>query len=256
RHTPVGIDGLDALCGGGLATGAGVLLKHDGRVNLRALFGALIASAVGDGRSIVLSPTARARQADVAAVLDGFGFDLEALIADGRLFVLDFIGSWDADRDAVHAGFDDAAAVIDALGAIDDRIDEGTPTLGLFDADALTTALGADGARTVRYEQEAALDREDLLVHVHDEGVVGDEISDFYVNTAEQVLETWLSDDGLQYVSLRKSPCGFVGTTSLVEYAEGPPYLRVQHPPTDRDNPYASEKRSERESENESEDGG
>ncbi|MFC7177314.1 hypothetical protein [Halosegnis marinus] len=61
----------------------------------------------------------------------------------------------------------------------------------------------------------------------------------FYTNAAEQILRTWVTDAGLQYVSLRKSPCGFVGTTSLVEYTTEPPYLTVQEPPEERENPYA-----------------
>jgi hypothetical protein len=50
-----------------------------------------------------------------------------------------------------------------------------------------------------------------------------------------------MPSDGLQYVSLQKSPCGFVGTTSLVEYIEEPPYIRVQDPPISRENPFAED---------------
>jgi hypothetical protein len=48
-----------------------------------------------------------------------------------------------------------------------------------------------------------------------------------------------VADDGLQYVTLRKSPCGFVGSTSLVEYVADPPYVRVQDPPATREHPAA-----------------
>jgi hypothetical protein len=50
-----------------------------------------------------------------------------------------------------------------------------------------------------------------------------------------------MDEDGLQYVNLEKSPCGFVGTTSLLEYVEDPPYIRVQRPPQERENPFATE---------------
>ncbi len=41
-HQPIGIDGLDSLTGGGLVTGAGVLLEYDSQVNLNALLGRLL----------------------------------------------------------------------------------------------------------------------------------------------------------------------------------------------------------------------
>jgi hypothetical protein len=94
----------------------------------------------------------------------------------------------------------------------------------------------------VRYTTEAELaGGSNGLVHVVNPNVVGDEIVEFYRDVAEQVLETWMPSDGLQYVSLQKSPCGFVGTTSLVEYVEEPPYIRVQDPPISRENPYAED---------------
>ena len=78
------------------------------------------------------------------------------------------------------------------------------------------------------------LDADDSLLTVGNPDVVSDEVAAFRHDVAEQVVETQVFDDGLQYVTLRKSPCGFVGTTSLVEYVDEPPYVRVQLPPVDR----------------------
>jgi len=58
-------------------------------------------------------------------------------------------------------------------------------------------------------------------------------------STGDAVLDTWVTDEGHQYVSLATSPCGFVATTSLVKYTTEPPYLSVQRPPESRENPYA-----------------
>lgn len=100
--------------------------------------------------------------------------------------------------------------------------------------------MGPDDARAVRYAQEAHwLRPDDLLVHVHNPNVTNEKITGFYTNAAEQVLRTWITDRGLQYLALKKSPCGFVGTTSLVEYTTEQPFLRVQNPPEERENPYA-----------------
>ena len=238
-HTPIGLPGLDALCGGGLATGAGVLLEHDGQAHLTALYGAMFDAAIEQGFALVLVPTIRLRPQGVATILEGRGHDLDSLLAGDQLFVLDMIGAWDEARRNVFGARETAAGVQAELDAIRDRGGDDR-LFSLINADAMYDTLGGADARRVRYFQEASLlGPDDMLVHVHNPAVTDDATSSFYRNTAEQVVQTHVADDGLQYVSLRKSPCGFVGTTSLVEYVEEPPYLRIQRPPQDRDNPYA-----------------
>lgn len=56
--------------------------------------------------------------------------------------------------------------------------------------------------------------------------------------TTEQTREE-LHDSFADFAFDLSSPCGFVGTTSLVEYTTEPPYLSVQRPPESRENPYA-----------------
>jgi len=237
-HTPIGIPGLDALCGGGLATGAGVLLRHDGYANLTALFGAVLDAALDHGFDIVLTPTIQLRPERTRKLLDERGYDTGSLLREDRLFVLDLIGAWDEARENVFGSSETAAGVVTVLDEIDKAIDG--PWFRLVNADAMINALSAHDAREVRYHQEARLlGDDDMLVHVNDPAAASDEAAQFYVNTAEQVLETWIADDGLQYVSLDKSPCGFVGTTSLVEYTTTPPYIEVEDPPQERENPYA-----------------
>ncbi|MFC7137251.1 hypothetical protein ACFQRB_13990 [Halobaculum litoreum] len=129
----------------------------------------------------------------------------------------------------------------EAFAAIRPEGDDADLT-SLVNADAYVNALSPAATRELRYHEESRLVRPaDTLVHVHNPGVATDEVSAFLENTAEQVIETWLSESGLQYVQLRKSPCGFVGTTSLVEYLEEEPFVAVQEPPTDRENPMADE---------------
>jgi KaiC/GvpD/RAD55 family RecA-like ATPase len=241
KHTSVGIEGLDNLCGGGLATGAGVLLQHDGKANLTALFSQLMSQAIKKGYSIILVPTIRLRPESVDTLLDGHDTSLDPLMADNRLFVLDMIGAWDETTENVFEAQESASGIESVLQDIHDKSGD-RPTLSLINADAMVNQLGTTGARTVRYTQEAQwLDNDDLLIHIHNPAVTTDEIDGFYRNSAEQVLKTWVTESGLQYVSLEKSPCGFVGTTSLVEYVEEPPYLDVQMPPEERENPYAEE---------------
>jgi len=237
-HRPLGIDGLDALCGGGPVCGTGVLLEHDGEANLMALFGAILADAVDRGDAITLVPTIELSQSRVAALVEDRGHSLDALLEGGHLSVVDTIGGWDESLPDVHAAPGTPAAFADLLAEIHDETDGTTSTL--LNADAIVHSFGVEGARTVRYRAESTLlDDEDRLVHVTNPDVVDDTVAAFHRDAAEQVLHTWIEDDGLQYVRLKKSPCGFVGTTSLVEYVTDPPYLRVQNPPRERENPYA-----------------
>ncbi|MFB6120173.1 MAG: hypothetical protein ABEJ68_03545 [Halobacteriaceae archaeon] len=87
-------------------------------------------------------------------------------------------------------------------------------------------------ARALRYFQETKLlESEDLLVHVQNPAVVADEIAAVYESAATQVLATELTDDGRQHVTLRKSPRGRVGATSLVKFTDEPPFVEVASPP-------------------------
>ena len=245
-HRPVGVDGFDDLVGGGIVAGAGVLFEHDGTANVSTFLGSFLDAALARGDRVAVVPTIHLRPHGLETILSGFGHDADELLADGRLHVVDLIGTWDADRDGVHAP-DTADGVRDAFDDIrpsdgDDGADGGTALTSVVNADAYVNALSPAAARELRYYEESTLVRPvDTLVHVHNPGTAADEVTAFFENTAEQVIETWLSDSGLQYVHLRKSPCGFVGTTSLVEYLNEEPYVAVQGPPSDRENPMAGE---------------
>jgi len=239
-HRAVGIPGLDALCGGGLVRGAGVLLQHDGRANLSALFSTLLSHALETDHTITLVPTIGLRQSRVASLLAGHGVSLDELLAEDRLFVADLIGAWDQSVPNVYAPDESAEALTSLLSDLDNRTDQ--TRFHVVNVDAVVNALGPAEARQVRYFEEAQLlDDEDMLLHVTSPETIDDCVAAFYRSAADQVLDVWLEDDGLQYVTLQKSPCGFVGSTSLVEYVDEPPYLRVQRPPGTRENPSACE---------------
>jgi KaiC/GvpD/RAD55 family RecA-like ATPase len=239
-HRAIGIPGLDALCGGGLVRGAGVLLEHDGRANFAALFSALLSHAFETDHTVTLVPTIALRQSRVESLLAGHDMSLSELLAADRLFVVDLIGAWDQSAPNVYGPCDTGTEFTDVLSDLDNRTDR--TRFNVVNADAVVHAFGAADARQVRYFEEAQLlDSDDALLHVSNPATVDDSVAAFYRDAADQVLDVWTAEDGLQYVTLQKSPCGFVGTTSLVEYVEEPPYLRVQYPPQTRENPYACE---------------
>ncbi|MFC7177313.1 RAD55 family ATPase [Halosegnis marinus] len=146
KHTSIGIDGLDALCGGGLATGAGVLLEHDGHANLTALFGALLSRAVERDSTLVLSPTIRMRPSSVRTILEGHDVSLDDLLERDRLFVIDMIGAWDGSRENVYADCHTADAVAAAYDDIARRAGD-APRFSLVNADAMVNTLGPEEAR-------------------------------------------------------------------------------------------------------------
>jgi KaiC/GvpD/RAD55 family RecA-like ATPase len=234
-HRAVGVEGFDALCGGGPVCGAGVLFEHDGTANLTTLLAALLTDAVDRGDVVTLVPTIDLGQRRAETLFDD---PVETLLTEDRLFVVDPIGAWDETLPNVFPAPETASAFVDRLADLYDRTDRTLSTV--MNADAMVHTLGPADARAVRYAAETTLlDDDDRLVHVTNPGQIDDEMSAFYRDAAEQVIETWTEDDGLQYLRLQKSPCGFVGTTSLVEYLTDPPYLRVQDPPSERENPYA-----------------
>jgi len=225
----LGVPGLDDLCGGGLVTGDGVLLRHDGRADVGPLLGALLAGAIRDGYAVELVPTLDLRAERLDALLGAYDTSVEALLDADRLFVLDVTGAWETGRQNVFAGGHEPDELRANLRGIADRTDR--PHLRIVDADAMVHTLGPAGARDLRYFQETTLlESEDLLVHVQNPAVVADEMAALYETAATQVLATELSAGGRQHLTLRKSPRGRVGATGLVEYVDEPPFVTVAAP--------------------------
>jgi len=86
-----------------------------------------------------------------------------------------------------------------------------------------------DEIRQMRFWTEENFRRpDDAAVYFLNPGMMADEIVTFYENSAWQILNTWMTDDGLQYLGLTKSPTGRLGATRLVEYRDDDPPIRVQ----------------------------
>ena len=236
KHMSVGVEGLDKLCGGGIVRGSTVLLQHDGHANLASILGSFVSTAVNRDHTLVLLPTRHLTPSRVGSVLEENGFTIEELIEQDRLYVLDMAGSWSeyAGGDNVREATDDVGDAVSFFRSADTG---GGSTFAVAKTGAAVHRLGPGGARELQHFQEVETGPEDVVVNVHNPAVTDSRISGFFIDAAEQVLETRVLDDGLQYISLKKSPCGFVGSTSLVEFREDPPYFRVQDPPRERENP-------------------
>lgn len=238
HHLPLGVPGFDDLCGEGLATGGGVLVKHDGRVNLTGLYGVFISAALNHGYSLLIVPTLKLSEHRFRTILEAYDHTVEDLLDDDQLFVVDMINAWNTAHANVYEAFDSADGIMSTLERVDDDVGDNN-LFTLENANAMTSILGETATKEVRRYHEAQLmTGEDVLIHMLNEDVSGRPVSAFYENAAEQVIEMWMADTGLQYLTLEKSPCGFVGTTAMISYIQDEPYLEVQRPPEDRSNPY------------------
>ncbi|MUV89630.1 AAA family ATPase [Halapricum sp. CBA1109] len=56
EYLSTGIDGLDALLGGGIVRGGSTLLKHDGQASPHSILTTLLASAIDDGMAVTIVP--------------------------------------------------------------------------------------------------------------------------------------------------------------------------------------------------------
>jgi len=228
RLASTGIDGLDALTGGGLVRGAGTLLTHDSRTNLTELVGGLVDRVTDEGKAVVLVPTLELREHRLDALLDRFGLSLPALFDNDALFVIDQIGSWDTTRSNVFSQATTVAEARQHFEAIDRQCDD---WITIEDVTVMAHTLGSEAARTLRYDEELQfLQDSELLVHLLNPEVVDDSVAAFYRDSAEQIIETTQQTEGLRYLTLRKSPTGNVGSTALLNPTDEKPYVRVEMP--------------------------
>jgi len=228
RLASTGIDGLDALTGGGLVRGAGTLLTHDSRTNLTELVGGLVDRIIDEGMAVALVPTLELREHRLEALLDRFGLSLSELFDNDALFVIDQIGSWDTTRSNVFSQATTVAEARQHFEAIDRQCDNWITIEG---ATVMAHTLGSEAARTLRYDEELRfLQDSELLVHLLNPEVVDDSVAAFYRDSAEQIIETTQQREGMRYLTLRKSPTGNVGSTALLDPIDEKPYVRVEMP--------------------------
>jgi hypothetical protein len=230
-YLTTGVPGLDALLGGGICLGGTTLLEHDGLADPHSLLTSLVTVALDRDMSVVLVPPVELPPDRLATVLPDHAGPLEELLATDRLFLIDFADAHGSARRNVFAPGVDGADPVETFETVSERRGE-RDLLGLVNVEAQLPALDADELRRLRSREDRHLFRsDDTAVYFLNPETLPDRVAAFHRNAAWQVLRMWVAETGLQYVKLRKAPDGYVGTTSLVEYAREPPHLRVQRPP-------------------------
>ncbi|MFC6863693.1 ATPase domain-containing protein [Halomicroarcula sp. GCM10025817] len=231
-HMATGIPGLDALMGGGIVYGGTLLLKHDGQASPHSILTNLMAQAVDDGMAIAIAPPVELPPKRLRSIIDDRIGDMDEMLNDDRLFLIDFADIWENTRRNVfkpHTYEDEDTAGV--FRTIDDRRGDQS-MFTVLNVESQLPVLENDELRQVRFWEEQNLYRaDDTTMYLFNPATLSDELAAFYENGAWQTLETWVSDDGLQYLELQKSPSGFMGATRLVEYVQDEPYMRIQQPP-------------------------
>ena len=225
------IEGLDELLGGGFLQGSSVVFEHDGRTTLRPLFTSLLKRRLDADTAVFLMIPKVGREPELLERLIPEEPDrIFELLDSDRLFVVDPTSKRESDHRNVFT-MAEQNEVEYLFKLIDERC--GESGLSTF-IDTETAAGHLDAAQLIdlhRLQETYLLDDDSVTVYVHNPETVPDEAEKFFANSASQALEMWRHDNGLQYLTLEKSPTGYVGTTRLVDTLAEPPFVRIQSPP-------------------------
>jgi KaiC/GvpD/RAD55 family RecA-like ATPase len=231
-HMSTGIPGLDSLMGGGIVKGGTLLLEHDGQASPHSILTNLMVQAREAGMPITIIPPVELPPKRLRTIIDERIGDMEELLATDQFFLVDFANIWEnTKRNVFKPQEHDTDSPAAVFRTIDDRRGDQS-MLTILNVEAQLPVLSDDELRQIRFwEEENLYMPGDTSVYMFNPATLSDELAALYENGAWQTLETWVSDNGLQYIELQKSPSGFMGSTRLVEYVEDKPYMRVQQPP-------------------------
>ncbi|MFC5368052.1 RAD55 family ATPase [Salinirubrum litoreum] len=225
------IDGLDDLLGGGIVLGGTMLLEHDGQATPHSILTNLLAEAMDRGMSAILVPPVELPPKRFEEIVGRRIGSMDELLADDRLFLIDFPNVWENTRRNVYKPTEYDDSLRDVLSEIDERRGD-RAVLSLINVEAQLPSRSPDELRQSRFwEEENFFGKRDTSLYFFNPTALGERLTAFYRNGAWQVVKTWVTEHGLQYVKLRKAPDGYLGATRLVEYIDDEPYMRVQRPP-------------------------
>lgn len=238
-----GIGGLDWLCGGGLLEGGTALLEHDGRANVNTIVTNIIIESVRQGQTIVLLPPSSLDPGQLDTMIAERVGSIGELLDDDRMFVLDLSGSWDVYDYNVFTIREYERTLRQMFGGLNTLVSwkmkqifkkinqrrAGAPALSVVYTEAMLQEFSPNEVRQLhQWAKKNLFVPNDTVLFVQNPGVMEETLSEFFVLDAQQMLKSWMHDNGLQYIKLEKSPKGHLGSSRLVEHVSYPPYVRVQ----------------------------
>lgn len=231
KTIPTGIDGLDIFMGGGIISGGTLLLEHDGEAGIGQIVAEMLIKAFNKDMAIMLVPPIDLPPKRFGSIFDRIK-PMDTLLEQDRLFLLDFPNIWKNTHKNVFKPMESDEGIKEIYQRINERVGD-RPLFSLISVEAMLPTMESDEICRVRFwEEENFFGAEDTSVYFFNPKTVSEETSEFYKNSAWQVIDTWRNDRGLQYVKLKKSPRGYVGSTRYVEYSEEKPYVHVQKSPS------------------------
>jgi len=225
-HFSTGIDSLDDLLGGGLVRGATTLLTHDGTTDYYTLNARMLARAADEGMTLTVALPAAVSLDRLDRHWADTDWDVATLLDDDRLVVLELAGGNDRSHPNVLTHDQSAGRDWERLMELSyDRAGD-DPLFALIDTEPLLQTISDEQAREVRYRAATAeTSDDDVVVYTINPRIQSDSLVGFFVDTSQQTVEFHRDDDGLEWLSVEKSPTGSPGASRLVSYESEPPYV-------------------------------
>ena len=224
-HLATGVDALDDLLGGGLVRGGLTVLSHDGTTGHYTVATRALARAVEAGMALAVALPAGVTLSELDRYWTDTDWNVETLLDDDRLFVLELVASDGHDHRNVLRYDADDRDWQDLMELCYSRSGD-CPLFAFVDTEPLLEQVSRQRARKVRYRAAARhTDDDDVVVYAVNPAIQNRSLVEFFVDTSRQTIRIERGEDGIEWLTLRKSPTGSPGTSKIVAYDETPPYV-------------------------------
>jgi KaiC/GvpD/RAD55 family RecA-like ATPase len=225
EHLSTGYPGLDELLGGGLVRGGLTTITHDGRTGYYTLVSRLLARALDEGMTLSLTLPAEMTLDQLDRYWAETDWSVGDLLDADRLVVNQLVGPREREHRNVLALADSGRDWEDLMRESYERRGS-DPVFALVDTEPLLQTISETAVREVRYEAAASeTGNEDVVCYTANPRIIDEELTGFLVDTSSQTLDFYRDDDGLEWVTVEKSPTGEPGSSRLVAYQNDPPYV-------------------------------
>jgi circadian clock protein KaiC len=225
-----GVPGLDDLLGGGIVEGGTMLFEHDGQASSHSVLTNVLSEAVADGKAVTFVPPVELPPRRLEEIISNRVGDMDELMNEDRFFLVDFANIWENTRRNVFKPQEHDDHPTTVFRTIDDRRGD-REMFSALNVEAQLPALTNDEIRQLRFWQEENFYLPgDTSIYFFNPATLSDELAAFYRNGAWQILRTWIEETGLQYLTVEKSPAGYLGPlASWSTWTRSP--TSIQRPP-------------------------
>lgn len=225
EHLPTGVPALDELLGGGLLRGGFTVVSHDGTTGYYTLNSQMLASAVEAGMALTVVLPAEVSLEQLDRYWQDTDWSVQDLLEEDRLFVPQLVGNPECEhRNILELG----TAEHDWQRIMETCYDRSgdRPLFAFVDTEALLERVPPERVREVRYRAAARhTSDEDVIVYTVNPAMQPQSLVEFFVDTSTQTLRIERDADAIEWLTLRKSPTGSPGTTTVVAYDDDEPYV-------------------------------